>query len=319
VLASVRSNLYQPTFVAQPQVTYRNPPKVSSTELSSLALADVLSAFDNRAQLILGARLQRIQATNFSAVTGAVTSYCDQTALSPAVGVVVKPWQNVSIYGNYVQGMQQGPTAPAAARNSGQVFQPVVSTQFELGAKVDFGQFAATLAAFQIDQPFGVTNPSTGVFSVDGMQRNQGLEFNVFGEPLPGFRPLGGITLMNGVQLSTASSLTTGRKMPGVPDVQLNLGAEWDASFLRGLTFAGRLIYTSLQYLDTANTQSIPSWTRFDAGVRYSFERKDGKPIEVRFNVENLFDLNYWASASVNNGLAMGTPRTFLLSVGTRF
>lgn len=49
------------------------------------------------------------------------------------------------------------------------------------------------------------------------------------------------------------------------------------------------------------------------------FERKDGKPIEVRFNVENLFDLNYWASASVNNGLAMGTPRTFLLSVGTRF
>ena len=109
--------------------------------------------------------------------------------------------ENVSIYGNFVQGMQQGPTAPAAARNSGQVFQPVVSTQFELGAKVDFGQFAATLAAFQIDQPFGVTNPSTSVFSVDGMQRNQGLEFNVFGEPLPGFRPLGGITLMNGVQL----------------------------------------------------------------------------------------------------------------------
>jgi iron complex outermembrane receptor protein len=319
VLASVRSNLYQPTFVAQPQVTYRNPPKVSATELSSLALADVLSAFDNRAQLILGARLQRIRATNFSAVSGAVTSSFDQSALSPAVGVVVKPWRNVSIYGNYVQGMQQGPTAPAAARNSGQVFQPVVSTQFELGAKVDFGQFAATLAAFQVDQPFGVTNPSTSVFSVDGMQRNQGLEFNVFGEPLPGFRPLGGITLMNGVQLSTASSLTTGRKMPGVPDVQLNLGAEWDASFLRGLTFAGRLIYTSLQYLDTANTQSIPSWTRFDAGVRYSFERKDGKPIEVRFNVENLFDLNYWASASVNNGLAMGTPRTFLLSLGTRF
>ena len=53
-----------------------------------------------------------------------------------------------------------------------------------------------------------------------------------------------------------------------MPDVQLNLGAEWDAPFLRGLTFAGRAIYTSLQYLDTANTQSIPSWTRFDAGVR---------------------------------------------------
>ena len=104
-----------------------------------------------------------------------------------------------------------------------------------------------------------------------------------------------------------------------MPDVQVNLGAEWDASFLKGLTFSGRMIYTSLQYLDAANTQSIPSWTRFDTGVRYTFERADGKPIAIRFNVENLFDLNYWASASANFGLAMGTPRTFLLSLSTQF
>jgi len=74
-----------------------------------------------------------------------------------------------------------------------------------------------------------------------------------------------------------------------------------------------------LQYLDAANTQSIPSWTRFDAGVRYTFERKDGKPIAVRFNVENLFDLNYWASANSTIGLAMGAPRTFLLSLSADF
>ncbi len=70
------------------------------------------------------------------------------------------------------------------------------------------------------------------------------------------------------------------------------------------------MIYTSMQYLDRANTQSISGWTHF---------RPDGKPIAVRFNVENLFDLNYWASASVNYGLAMGTPLTFLLSLSTQF
>jgi hypothetical protein len=48
-------------------------------------------------------------------------------------------------------------------------------------------------------------------------------------------------------------------------------------------------------------------------------ENKDSKPLEIRFNVENLFDLNNWASASVNNGLATSTPRRSLLSVGTRF
>jgi iron complex outermembrane receptor protein len=104
-----------------------------------------------------------------------------------------------------------------------------------------------------------------------------------------------------------------------VPAVQLNLGAEWDAPFLRGLTFSSRVIYTSLQYLDAANTQSIPDWTRLDAGVRYTFERKDGKPISVRFNVENLFDTNYWAAASSSFGLSMGAPRTFLVSLASEF
>jgi iron complex outermembrane receptor protein len=151
------------------------------------------------------------------------------------------------------------------------------------------------------------------------MQRNQGLEWMMFGEPFQGFRPLGGITLLNARQLDTGANLTNGLKATGVPDVQLNLGAEWDAPFLRGLTFSGRAIYTSLQYLDAANTQSIPSWTRFDAGVRYVFERKDGKPIALRFNVENLFNLNYWASANAELGLAMGAPRTFLLSLSADF
>jgi hypothetical protein len=35
---------------------------------------------------------------------------------------------------------------------------------------------------------------------------------------------------------ASASPLTQGKKATGVPDVQLNLGAEGDASFLRGLS-----------------------------------------------------------------------------------
>jgi iron complex outermembrane receptor protein len=317
-LTSVASNLYQPNFVAETPFSYFTPPKISSTQLSSLSLADVLSIMDERVQVILGARLQRVQSTNFNA-TGVVTTYYDQSALSPAVGLVVKPWQNVSIYGNYIQGLQPGPTAPTSAVNAGQAFAPLQTSQFEVGAKVDFGKFATTLSAFQIQQPFGYTDPATQIFGVSGKQRNQGLEWTMFGEPLAGFRALGGLTLMNAILLDTASPLTVNKYAPGVPGVQLNLGAEWDASFLRGLTFSGRAIYTSLQYVDAANTQSIPNWTRFDAGVRYTFERADGKPVSLRFNVENIFDLNYWASANTGFGLAMGAPRTFLLSLTADF
>jgi len=39
----------------------------------------------------------------------------------------------------------------------------------------------------------------------------------------------------------------------------------------------------------------------------------------LRFNVENLFGLNYWASANSELGLAMGAPRTFLLSLTADF
>ena len=318
-VATIQSNLYQPTFIAKPNVATLNPPKTSSVELSTLGIADVLSVFDERIQFIVGGRLQRVQAGNYSSTTGLATSYYDQSAFSPAVGFIAKPWSNVSVYGNFIQGLQQGPTAPAGTQNSGQTFAPQQTQQLELGAKVDLGKFATTFSLFQIDRPFGITNPTTMLYSVGGTQRNQGIELNVFGEPLPGFRPLGGITLLNARQLNTSVALTNNMKATGVPDVQLNLGAEWDAPFLRGLTFSGRALYTSLQYLDAANTQSIPSWTRFDAGVRYVFERKGGKPVALRFNVENLFDLNYWASANSELGLAMGAPRTFLLSLAADF
>ena len=319
VLVSVPSNLYNPTFVAKPFVPTLNAPKIAGTQLTSLAVADVASVFDERIQFIFGGRLQRVQVTNFSNVTGAVTASYDQSAFSPALGFIVKPWDNVSIYGNWIEGLQQGPTAPAGAVNAGQMFAPMKTRQYEVGAKVDFGKFATTLSLFQIEQPSGFTNPSTAVYSVDGIQRNQGIELMVFGEPWEGFRPLGGITLLNGKLLSTATPLTQGKTAPGVPNVQLNLGAEWDASFLKGLTFSGRLIYTSAQYLDAANYQSIPGWTRFDAGVRYAFERPGGKPVALRLNVENLFDANYWASATSTFGLSMGAPRTFLLSLTTDF
>jgi len=318
-IVSVASNLYNPTFVNKPYIATLNPPKTGSTVLTSVALADVLSVADDRIQLILGARHQRVQITNFSSSTGQLTSYYDQEAITPAVGFVVKPWQMVSFYGNYIEGLQQGPTAPVGTTNGGQIFPPVKSRQFELGTKVDFGKIATTLSAFQIEQPTGATDPTTLTYSLGGTQRNRGLELNVFGEALPGFRTLGGITLMSGTLLNPTSPLTNGMKATGVPDVQVNLGAEWDATFLRGLTFSGRAIYTSMQYLDAANTQSIPAWTRFDAGVRYTFDRADGKPVTARLNVENVFDLNYWAAASSTYGLSNGAPRTFLLSLTSDF
>jgi iron complex outermembrane receptor protein len=108
-----------------------------------------------------------------------------------------------------------------------------------------------------------------------------------------------------------------GHTAVGVPKVQLNFAAEWDTPFVEGLTLSGRVIYTSSQYLNAANTQEIPSWTRFDIGARYSFEVHD-TPITIRASVENVLDKSYWSSTS-RETLYLGPPRTFLLSTTFQF
>jgi len=316
------SNIYNPTFIARPNLANLPVPKTSSGTLSSLVLADTLSAVDKRLQLTVGGRLQQVKATNFNAVTGAAITSYDQSALSPSVALVFKPWKNVSVYGNFIQGLQQGAIVGAAYTNAGQIFPPYKSTQYEAGVKVDWGRFTTTASAFQITQPSAIVNTVNNTLNLNGEQRNQGIEINVFGEPTEGVRLLGGVMFIDAVLAKTAGGLTNGWEAPGVPDVQLNLSGEWDTPFARGLTLNSRLIYTSSQYVDTTlPRRSIPEWARIDIGARYTFDNvksPTGHPIAIRFNVDNLFDTNYWAAVT-GNYLVQGTPRTFRLSTTVNF
>ncbi len=157
------------------------------------------------------------------------------------------------------------------------------------------------------------------IYGVEGKVRNRGLELNIFGELTDELRLLGGATFMDGVQTKTLNGLTDGKKAIGIPDTQINLGAEWDTPFITGLTLTGRAIYTDSQYASIDNTQSIPDWTRFDLGARYTFNWQNGKPLTIRASIENVFDKSYWAAASTNFGLARGAPRTFLVSTTLDF
>jgi len=195
----------------------------------------------------------------------------DESAVTPALGLVVKVAPKVSLYANYVEALTQGPTAPTTAANAGEIFAPFKSKQAEGGAKVDFGRVTTTLSLFRIRQPSTLTN-AANVFGLDGEQRNQGIEWNVFGEPVGGVRLLGGVMLIDAELAKTAGGANDGNQAPGVPRVNLNLGGEWDTAFLPGLTLSARAIHTSSQYVDAANTREIPGWTRYDLGARYALK-----------------------------------------------
>lgn len=314
------TNIYNTPVIAQQGLVTPVANRTASQSLSSLVIADTLSSLDKRVQVTAGLRLQQVSASNFSVVTGARTSSYDQTALSPSVALVIRPWKPVSFYGNFIQGLQQGSIVGGTFANAGTVFPPFKSTQYEAGVKVDWGKFTTTASLFQISQPSILTNTVTNTQFLGGLQRNQGLELNVFGEPIEGVRLVGGAMFLDAVLAQTQGGANDGWTAPFSPNVQLRLGGEWDLPFVRGLTLTGRVSYTSSQYIDTTlPRRSLPEWTRFDIGARYAFEGPAGNPLAVRFNVDNLFDTNYWAGGTGATTLYLGTPRTFRLSLTANF
>ncbi len=146
------SNIYAPTYYPAPNVYGLSSgiPLTSHQALKSIGVIDAISALDDKVQVIGGVRYQTVQVSTWDATTGLPTPGYEQNAVTPSVSLIVRPWKAISFYGNFIQALEQGPIAGAGLTNAGQVFSPFVSTQFEVGAKVDLGNFGATLSAFQI-------------------------------------------------------------------------------------------------------------------------------------------------------------------------
>lgn len=314
----VLSNLYEPVDLAKPDIAIsRHLPKIGETRLSSFAVADTLSFADGGVQVTAGMRNQQVESRTFNPVNGERTARYNKSAVTPAFALLVRPTLDLSLYGNYIEGLSQGPTAPATALNAGEVFPPSRSKQIEIGAKYDFGSTTVTVSAFQIERPSSFLDAQTLRFTEDGQQRNRGVELLLAGEPVNGIRWLGGAAYTRAILARTAQGLHDGNVAPAVPRYQANMGIEWDLSAVPGLTLNARMVYTSTQYVDVANTQKLPAWTRFDLGARYALSV--GKtPVTVRASVENVFNRNYWQSAA-REGLTIGAPRTVLLSVAAEF
>jgi iron complex outermembrane receptor protein len=318
------TNLYDLDFGPKPSVDDGDPKKASETRVSSIGLADTLSILDERIQFIAGIRYQEVDSTNFDTTTGDRTSDYLGKAWTPALGLVVKPWENVSLYANYIENLEAGTIVSEFYANAGEVFPPYVSEQYEAGVKVDWGKVTTTLAAFQITQPstISVDDPGGGLptLSLDGEQRNRGIELNAYGEPMTGVRLMGGLTLLDARRTKTADGRNDGDRAFGAPAIRAVLGGEWDTPFLEGLTLTGRLSHTGDQAVSgTIDGLEIPSWTVVDLGARYVFDAPwNDEPITVRFNVDNAFGEDYWSTAYYDL-LFLGAPRTYRLSTTFKF
>ena len=321
------NNLYDTVDVPKPAPgkyvggDINDPGIVGKTINRSVAISDTLGFVDDRVLLTYGLRKQTLKVDGWNYQGNRSAAY-DESITTPVYGIVLKPWENVSVYANRIEGLAQGPTAPASAggmpvTNAGEVFAPARSKQVEAGIKYDKGTFGASLGVYRIEKPSdGYTN-ADGTYVRQGTQRNRGVELNLYGEPIDGLRLLAGATLMDTELKGTKNGANDGNRAIGVPKFQYNLGADWDVPGLQGVALNARMLRTGGQYANEDNTLSIPAWNRFDLGARYSFDVEQ-RAVTLRANLENVANTRYWASA--NGGyLSQGEPRLLKVSATVDF
>lgn len=314
IRAQYNTNIYNPTATVLSAVSGPAPTQ-EKRELTSVALADTLSFLDDKVQTTLGIRRQQVDVTNFDNA-GVQSGAYDEFAFTPALGLVVKPVKDVSVYANYIEGLTKGQRVTAVnANNYGTVYAPFISEQFETGVKVETGGITNTVSLFQI-QKNTLTNSNN--YYTEGVQRNRGVEWNVFGEVQPGLRALGGITYVTSKMIKHANKNLLGNEAYGVPNWRGVLGLEWDLPWLTGLTLEGRALYTGKQFVNSTNTMTMPEWWRFDVGARYTMDVR-GTDVTVRAYATNLLNDDYWVGSFSDGYVTLSEPRTFMLSTSVTF
>ncbi|PJC87130.1 TonB-dependent siderophore receptor [Vibrio sp. HA2012] len=325
---SISSNLYSPETSANPGYNWSrgnmdDPKEQLKNELSGISLADTLALLDEQLLITLGARYQTIEQQSSTNYDGVMDVQYDDSAISPFAGIVYKATDNISLYTNYAEALTPGETVNADGStyaNDGEVLEPYVSKQVELGAKYDNSFYGGSISLFRTTKPGKLVDGDNNL-TQDAEQINQGIELTMFGIPVDRLKVLGGITLTDAELNKTTDGTYDGNTVIGVPEVQANLNLEWDTPFAEGLTLEQRTIYTGSQYADQANTLKVSSWTRFDLGARYQI-KLDQNDLTLRARIENVTDEDYWASAGGYPGsgyLVQGNPRTFVISASYDF
>ena len=276
--------------------------------MTALSAVDTLAMLDDKLQLTLGLRAQQVHQK--------LANY-QETAVTPLVGVVAKPWgEQVSLYGNYVEGLSAGTTVQTPYANAGETFKPYQSKQMEVGVKWQTGDITQTVSLFQISKPaLMVVN---NVQRPDGEQRNRGVEWMVSGPLNKQVSLQGGVAYTKAEQVKTTGAVNQGLAAFGVPRLTLNLGADWQVPAVQGLTLNGRVNYTGAQWLTGDNTVKLPAWTTLDLGAKYA-TRWGQQPVVLRATVTNATNRAYFESIWGAGRVNVGAPRAVRVSAAFDF
>ena len=235
--------------------------------------------------------------------------------VSPRLGLIFKPQENISLYGSYSQSfLPRSGDQFLALTVTQQNLAPEKFTNYEIGAKWDVRpNLNLTLAVFQLERSNATTpDPRNPVASINiGTTRTQGIELAVTGNITPSWQVHGGYSYQDAT-LAGNDNVRLGQ----VPQHQASLWNRYDFNdrFAAGLG----IIHQSSQFaaIRTApNTTKLPTFTRVDAAFYYDLS----DALQLQLNVENLFNTDYFSDAHNNNNISTGAPINGRFTIRAKF
>jgi iron complex outermembrane receptor protein len=274
--------------------------------------------FNEQWSTLVGLSYANVYAKGFNKLLEPTYSY-DESALTPSVSVIYQPRDNITAYVSYMEGLEEGGIASDDEEviNAGEVMKPLISSQYELGAKLDIDGMLLTAAIFEIDKGLeyykDVANNKKKLVQ-DGRQVHRGVEFTATGKITDNLTLVGGFTLLDAESNNQKVDTNLEGKVPkGVAEKMAKLYGEYTIAAVPGLVINGGFNYTGDFYGDVGNTDKLDAYTLVDIGARYAINIAE-QALTFRLNVNNLTDHRYWA-----NDRYLGDGRRVTFSANIEF
>ncbi len=313
-LSNASLNLSNPVF---PTVSFStlNRDTVSDVEFFSAYVQDQISIGEH-IDVIAGVRYDSFNINGVDLFPAVDRPFARKDEkVSPRVGLVLKPQQNISLYGSYSQSfLPRSGDQFLALSVTQQNLAPERFNNYEVGAKWDIKpDLNLTLALFQLDRSNATTpDPINPVASINvGKTRTKGVELAVAGRITPQWQVHGGYSYQD-----AALAGNDAVRLAQVPKHQASLWNRYD--FTNRFAAGFGIIHQSSQFAairTSATTTKLPAFTRVDAALYYDLS----DAVQLQMNVENLFDTTYFADAHNNNNISTGAPINGRFTIRAKF
>ena len=272
---------------------------------------------------ILGSRLSWYENENL----GTNTTYKATAEVVPYAGIVYDLDDNHSIYTSWTQIFQ-----PQSSKDrNGDLLEPITGTNYEAGIKGEYfdGALNANIATFLIKQENRAVNDlegpnpcpgSTWGFCkrASGEVESKGFETEISGAVTDNWQLIAGYTYVKTEYTKDADSNNIGKIFDAtLPKHQLKLSTTYRLPAEFNKWIVGANIYAQND-IKSNDFDKIKQSGYYTLGVNTKYQYS--KNLDVLLNVYNLFDKEYYQTLGWDTGgNAIGTPRTFLLSMNMKF